>query len=84
VTRAWFAWRTADLVAGAWTVLSSCTGPFVERFYEVLAGGQPVAEAMLAARQAVAAGNPDPFFWGVFLHQGANAAPMRGASRGDS
>jgi hypothetical protein len=28
------------LVAGAWTVLSSCTGPFVERFYEVLADGR--------------------------------------------
>jgi hypothetical protein len=73
VTRAWFAGGTADLIAGAWTVVSSCTGIFARRFYEQLLAGRPVAEAVLSARQAVAASHPDPFYWGVFLHQGANA-----------
>jgi hypothetical protein len=38
VTRAWFAGGTADLVAGAWTVVSSCTELFARQFYEVLCG----------------------------------------------
>jgi hypothetical protein len=75
MTRAWFASGTADLVAGAWTVVSSTTGTFAEAFYRALLEERPVAEAVFEARRAVAHTHPDPFFWGAFVHQGANANP---------
>jgi len=83
VTRAWFAGGTADLVGGAWTVLSSAVPPFARAFYAALVDGRSVAESMLAARRAVAASHPDPFYWGVFIHQGANGAPfsLKGTER---
>jgi len=76
VTRAFFSSGSADLIGGAWTVVSSVTHTFATRFYQVLVAGQPVAQAVFEARKAVAQTHPDPFYWGVFVHQGANSNPL--------
>ena len=62
------------MIAGAWTVLSSMTGIFAETFYRALLDGSTTAQAVLEARRAVAQKFPDPFHWGVYVHQGANAS----------
>jgi hypothetical protein len=74
VTRPLFASGTADLIAGAWTVVSSVASEFIGCFYDALTSkGARTADAMLAARKAIAMKYPDPFHWGVFMHMGANA-----------
>jgi CHAT domain-containing protein len=79
VTRALFGAGTGDLIAGAWTVVSPVAAEFARHFYDAWLAGRPVAGAMLAARQAVAALYPDPFHWGVFVQQGANLRRTEGA-----
>jgi CHAT domain-containing protein len=73
VTRAFFASGTVDLIAGAWTVVSSIASEFIGSFYQaLLKEGARTADAMLLARRAIADTHPDPFHWGVFVHLGAN------------
>lgn len=73
ITRAIFANGAACLIAGAWTVASEYAKPFADTFYAKLTDAG-AASALLAARRAVAALAPDPFFWGAFVLQGADAA----------
>jgi CHAT domain-containing protein len=77
ITRALFANGALDLVAGGWTVLSTVVEAFARAFYEALRDGRSTAAAMLAARQHLAETQPDPFFWGCLVHQGANGRPLR-------
>lgn len=72
ISRALFANGTVDLVAGGWTIVSEYIRPFIQEFYSSLNKGKTTAEAMLSARQHLAKNQPDPFFWGCFIHQGAN------------
>jgi CHAT domain-containing protein len=73
ITRALFANGAVVLIAGAWTVVSGYVQPFTEQFYKSLLEGRATAEAILQARQKVAHDQPDPFYWGCFISQGANA-----------
>jgi CHAT domain-containing protein len=77
VTRALFANGALDLVAGGWTVLSSVVEEFTNAFYGGLRSGQDTATALCTARQQLAKANPDPFFWGCFILQGANTTPLK-------
>jgi CHAT domain-containing protein len=77
ITRAFFANGALDLVAGGWTVLSTVVEAFARAFYEALRDGRSTAAAMLTARRELAQAQPDPFFWGCLVHQGANSRPLR-------
>ena len=77
VTRSFFASGTVDLIAGAWTVVSSIALKFIGHFYQDLMKEESrPADAILSSRKAVAADHPDPFHWGVFVHMGANSRIM--------
>jgi CHAT domain-containing protein len=79
VTRAFFASNTVDLIAGAWTVVSSIAFEFIDHFYRALLKEKSsTADAMLFARKAVATKHPDPFHWGVFIHMGGNCRILIG------
>ena len=72
VTRAFFASGTADMIAGGWTVVSYVAEVFADHFYQALLSNHTTAQAVFEARKAVAITYPDPFYWGMFIHQGAN------------
>ena len=77
ISRALFANGATDVVAGAWTLVSEQAQAFTQAFYASVGKGQTTAQAMLLARQSLASEQPDPFFWGCFIHQGANARLVR-------
>ncbi len=77
VTRAIFSSGAVSLIAGSWTVNSNYVRPFAEVFYSQLKHGS-VAEALLQARRATSKMAKDPFFWGAFVLQGADATAKLG------
>jgi len=80
ITRAIFANGAASLIAGSWTVASDYAKPFADAFYAKLKESS-VATSFLHARRAVAELTPDPFFWGAFVLQGADAQPNIGGPK---
>jgi len=58
------------LVMSLWKVPDAETRLLMGRFYDALDGGSSPAEALHAARLAVRAVRPEPYYWGAFVCQG--------------
>src|SRR4051794_20168001 len=67
------------LVMSLWSVPDEATRELMVEFYQRLLGGEPRAEALHAAQQALRARYPDPYFWGAFVCLG-DPGPLPPAS----
>ncbi|MFD7556300.1 CHAT domain-containing protein [Streptomyces sp. NPDC059835] len=63
------------LVMSLWQVPDRETQELMEDFYSRLKGGEPRGAAFRAARLAMRARRPDPYYWGAFICQG-DPGPM--------
>jgi CHAT domain-containing protein/tetratricopeptide (TPR) repeat protein len=59
------------LVMSLWSVPDEATRELMEDFYRRLLAGEPRADALHAARQALRHKYPEPYFWGAFVCLGA-------------
>jgi tetratricopeptide (TPR) repeat protein/CHAT domain-containing protein len=78
-----FGLRRAFAVAGArtlvmslWKVPDEQTQELMVDFYQRILRGEPRAEALRQAQQAVRIRHPDPYYWGAFICQG-DPGPLR-------
>jgi CHAT domain-containing protein len=72
------------LVMSLWSVPDEATRELMEDFYGRLLAGEPRADALHAAQQALRRKYPEPFFWGAFVCLGnPGPLPAEGVS-GDS
>jgi CHAT domain-containing protein/tetratricopeptide (TPR) repeat protein len=83
-----FGLRRAFVLAGAktlvmslWKVPDEETQELMVDFYRRLLAGEGRAEALRAARHAMKAKYPDPFYWGAFICQG-DPSPLPAVDRG--
>jgi CHAT domain-containing protein/tetratricopeptide (TPR) repeat protein len=79
-----FGLRRAFAVAGAktlvmslWKVPDDQTQELMVDFYRRILKGEPRAEALRQAQQAIRARHPDPYYWGAFVCQG-DPGPLPG------
>jgi CHAT domain-containing protein/tetratricopeptide (TPR) repeat protein len=59
------------LVMSLWSVPDEATRELMEDFYRRLLAGEPRADALHAAQQALRRKYPEPYFWGAFVCLGA-------------
>jgi CHAT domain-containing protein len=63
------------LVMSLWSVPDEATRELMEDFYGRLLAGEPRADALHAAQQALRQKYPEPYFWGAFVCLG-NPGPL--------
>ncbi len=67
VAAAFFAAGARSLVASIWEVDDRATADLMERFYDALASGESVSEALRSAQLEVRERRPHPFYWAGFI-----------------
>jgi len=63
------------LVMSLWSIPDEATRELMEDFYRRLLAGEPRADALHAAQQALRRKYPEPYFWGAFVCLG-NPGPL--------
>jgi CHAT domain-containing protein len=64
------------MVMSLWKVADVQTQELMVDFYQRILRGDPRAEALRQAQQAVRDRYPDPYYWGAFICQG-DPGPLR-------
>jgi CHAT domain-containing protein len=66
LVRAFLLAGVPNIVASGWKVDSKTTARFMKEFYEGLARGESVAQALNEARNAIRSFKPHPYYWAAF------------------
>jgi CHAT domain-containing protein len=77
IAAAFFAAGARSVVASIWEVDDRVTAELMERFYESLAKGQPVASALRSAQIELQKRRPHPFYWAGFVVIGDGDVTVR-------